>query len=1850
MKLVVTGATKPTRRESYPIVVAGSNLRKSTVQPFMAKRHGKLTRVAGWLMPVKAYRANVGGAVGFIGDFFGMDKYRALVSDEAKKATYLLEAVNNVFLDVTNAGKASLEHMMRRDPASLKRFMGAVFEKVNADVERQGTALKVADEAQPYGNSTLQNKIETDPENPNNVILYHATKKVGIVQKEGIKPSVAGVIKKDPQGAKVFASRSFEGALLAQKYEEELRMEVSGVTPSKGDIFVVKITIPKDDISIQPNGDIITKRVISPNEFLEISDRRGFKYWEPQKIDPVRKGKTISRTELEAEIKRLGQAGSKEDFLYNRGSQWLGRDKIYTTIAQSITAKRQFQQRAFRTVLENCPEENISVRKITAYQKHFREKQQSWNVYGEKVMVSNRKSKYNTLNLIVLPQGKTPEERINGTLSWVVEPTVLTSKSPKYWEPQKEEYEGAFKNWFGKSKVVDKNGNPLVVFHGTANSFSTFKQHYSVHVQNKNLKFFFTANTEVANKYAGSFSEEAKSKLRQAGLPEGMLSEKEGGNVIPVFLKIETPLEFDMKGKSVSSEVLEKLSELVDGKHDGVILLNVPDLDLGITTTEYIVLKPIQIKSAIGNVGTFNPKSSDITKAIVSPFYAKRHGMLSRITGWTLPEKSYKPEPISFHNLKERYDSGGDKPFEMENIKLKAYRVGELTDNLGRGIFFSADREGAEAYAGIHEGYTVKEYDVNLRKVLVAGHQNSVCKLFFNKSYGRMVDEYSHKYRSEVKGGQAFDKRIKNEARRRGFEGIVYTESAPPAEMELMLVDPKLAKEVPAPHVEKKFDYLRKVADRILPPDDDKYRYFYHATRSSKNLENIVKDGIVPSDYSGGKTWLSKNEVRNLGGGYFIVRVPKDAKIIEEEDIVERGLSYKAFVIKDRIPPEDIVKVFREIPIKGTVNQTINEFDLAKYAMTHQTKHENISYLPEKYQRWFDNRAIEVGQELYVIKKAKQVYVPAGIGRKAYYRYDPRTKDLAGRLPEITGDRVHGVDPETGRHIEGVANQIDVDSKKILVGLDDGTVAAMPIGSVKKVPEKGDLPPLHENEEFKVEESPYGTADYQILDRLENKILAAKNLSIEELRKRMDKPDHSIEALQEGKIKIITEGEGGDTEKKARELGLFVEDAGGFPIISKTKEEAKPMLDYLKGGGKYGSAMFSKLLGYTDDEISEYVAFIIKTGQEKYLDIDRLEEIKVEEPKSPYEEKSLFQLREEVINAVRKIYENKKTATDAEMDELKKQGREVVDQYTSRAVLSGISEKQAKLEINSLITFIGKEFASEEAKWIKLEDRPLREKPKSWQEMGIVYEGKKKKDTANDNALNMMSELARLHNVNLPTLTGRKLLIRGGRSGGTHCGAVYFQNQTTIEFKEDSLTALPHEFGHFLDYEVLPKGGFLGTGFGTTDIVKAVRETPEHQEMINTMRTKEPWKSMRYSKKPMWKYMDTPTEIWARAYEAWVLARLPEGSPLQKAMDERMVERKVETPSGIITNTNRAYAYPLKESLSKVVAMVDRVILENLDVVKKALESFVILEKSKRIFVPAGTNRKAYYRTDPRSKHIERKNGDFVLDNPKFKEWFEGSKVVDEKGKPLKVFHGTTHDFKIFEDSHGYSENDFGIAHYFTSDEMDVNYNYASVKGADLVNRIDTRASQLEDIESMESDEALKQATQELTENEGVVMPVYLSVKNPLILSERGGTFFDYSFDEKDETEEGLGADLMIAIKEYFPEKIAQKLLESIGDYIAGGVGAWKILKKLKSVEDYYLDDREGNQLLQEVIKSLGFDGIIIEGVANWFPRMGNFTPGAKHVIVFNSTQIKSAIGNTGAFDPHDPDITKSSGKNGVNR
>lgn len=156
-----------------------------------------------------------------------------------------------------------------------------------------------------------------------------------------------------------------------------------------------------------------------------------------------------------------------------------------------------------------------------------------------------------------------------------------------------------FKRWFGDSKVVDENGEPLVVYHGTSKD----KDFKSFNVGTRGS--WFTTSPDEASSYA-------KDNDSQGYKYEGgkFIAKNTASRVVPVYLSIKNPYVLtDEDNKLLSAPGnYANAQRIVFGKAfaKGADGIKIGD---GI----WVVLKsPTQIKSAIGNRGTFDPTKKDI--------------------------------------------------------------------------------------------------------------------------------------------------------------------------------------------------------------------------------------------------------------------------------------------------------------------------------------------------------------------------------------------------------------------------------------------------------------------------------------------------------------------------------------------------------------------------------------------------------------------------------------------------------------------------------------------------------------------------------------------------------------------------------------------------------------------------------------------------------------------------------------------------------------------------------------------------------------------------------------------------------------------------------------------------------------------------------------------------------------------------------------------------------------------------------------------------------------------------------------------------------------------------------------
>jgi 2'-5' RNA ligase len=135
----------------------------------------------------------------------------------------------------------------------------------------------------------------------------------------------------------------------------------------------------------------------------------------------------------------------------------------------------------------------------------------------------------------------------------------------------------AFRNWFGDSKVVDAQGNPQIVYHGTDKKFTTF----SVKKATQGI-LWFTSN--------------------KAEIESGDVGAQGSGYILDLYASIKNPAgwkEYDKFG----------LGELQSRGFDGAILPNKDGSYVG------FAFEPTQLKSASRNKGTWDPAHPSILRS-----------------------------------------------------------------------------------------------------------------------------------------------------------------------------------------------------------------------------------------------------------------------------------------------------------------------------------------------------------------------------------------------------------------------------------------------------------------------------------------------------------------------------------------------------------------------------------------------------------------------------------------------------------------------------------------------------------------------------------------------------------------------------------------------------------------------------------------------------------------------------------------------------------------------------------------------------------------------------------------------------------------------------------------------------------------------------------------------------------------------------------------------------------------------------------------------------------------------------------------------------------------------------------
>jgi len=191
--------------------------------------------------------------------------------------------------------------------------------------------------------------------------------------------------------------------------------------------------------------------------------------------------------------------------------------------------------------------------------------------------------------------------KYEGTVSEVAKASLKAPNTP------------AFKRFFGDSKVVDKDGKPMVMYHATNADFNTFRRSDDGKLGEG---IYSTSIPEYSNEFA----------------PEG--------NVMPLYAHAENPFVInvtrgdkaltDRFSGDINKAMVKAVEEFTDGKtrlmdlegsqvrelfekngYDGIMVKD----DQG-NIVELNVFTPNQLKSAIGNRGTYDFNKPDIRASL----------------------------------------------------------------------------------------------------------------------------------------------------------------------------------------------------------------------------------------------------------------------------------------------------------------------------------------------------------------------------------------------------------------------------------------------------------------------------------------------------------------------------------------------------------------------------------------------------------------------------------------------------------------------------------------------------------------------------------------------------------------------------------------------------------------------------------------------------------------------------------------------------------------------------------------------------------------------------------------------------------------------------------------------------------------------------------------------------------------------------------------------------------------------------------------------------------------------------------------------------------------------------------
>lgn len=377
-----------------------------------------------------------------------------------------------------------------------------------------------------------------------------------------------------------------------------------------------------------------------------------------------------------------------------------------------------------------------------------------------------------------------------------------------------------FKEWFSDSRVVDKKGNPQVVYHVTSENFDAFDLDKSR--QNMDIPgFFFSPNlTDWAAM---------------------------GDIIMPVYLSIKNPyagMYLDYKGLGRDFKAIRK--QLIADGYDGIIVNEDGE------ASEYIAFYPEQIKS-VNNQGTWDINNPDIR------FQLKEADINSKefkeaFEGSKIVDESGKPLVVYHQSQSKDFDTfrqKGDRGYKRASFSQAGY-----------GIYFSDNEELTRLKYDKSGGMFVKAY-LDMKNPLDLGEYDAMYFDGTKVNYGDVVVE---NFKRNVNGFDSLpepeirlenlSKKAVNWLKGNGYDGVIGAGRIG-SHKEYVVLDSSQIYGA-GPDTRTKLYYYKGTVDRNPKGDYNDYKEMIQYV---KETEDQLQISLIRGDKLSGDTRQTGNQV-----------------------------------------------------------------------------------------------------------------------------------------------------------------------------------------------------------------------------------------------------------------------------------------------------------------------------------------------------------------------------------------------------------------------------------------------------------------------------------------------------------------------------------------------------------------------------------------------------------------------------------------------------------------------------------------------------------------------------------------------------------------------------------------------------------------------------------------------------------------------------------------------------------------------------------------------------------------------------------------------------------------------------